>query len=232
MRIIQWKNISTVIGDGEVQTIMNAIAKQVADHLPAYWDNEPVELQHFPKTVTMNAHEWQFIVADNSDQAGAAGYHLTTKAGEPIGYAFAKTVKDAGMQISVTISHEILEMIGDAYINQTTQWSNDTFLALELCDPCEDDIYGYEIDKVMVSDFVTPAYFVPESMERPFDMMGHLTAPNTLLKGGYQSKWQPLLGWRQIFANNVQTGRALIVTPHSRQTRRMVLQPLRLRSLE
>jgi len=33
--------------------------------------------------------------------------------------------------------------------------------ALEVCDAVESDKLGYEIDGVMVSDFITPAWFEP-----------------------------------------------------------------------
>jgi hypothetical protein len=68
---------------------------------------------------------------------GAAGDH-DAEGGVPIGYAFAKITMDTGMDPNVTISHEVLEMIGDSLIDQANQWSdlpNPLFLAQELCDP-------------------------------------------------------------------------------------------------
>jgi hypothetical protein len=63
-----------------------------------------------------------------------------------------------------------------------------TLYAYEVCDPCEDEAFAYEIDGVSVCDFVYPAYF--EMFHPPgsvrFDHMQKLTAPlPAVLKGGY-----------------------------------------------
>ena len=69
-------------------------------------------------------------------------------------------------------------MIGDSLIDQANKWSdppNPLFLAQELCDPVEDDSLAYSKNGVMVSDFVTPKYFVPGSAG-PWDFGEHLSA--------------------------------------------------------
>lgn len=224
--IIQIQNISTVMTDAQVQTVLDAVTHQVAEDAAPYWGNQQVAFTIVAKVCAMNPKIFQFVIADTSDQTGAAGYHETTAAGEAIGYAFAKTTLDAGMHPSVTISHEILEIVGDPLIDQSNQWSDlptALFLGQELCDPVEDDSLGYEKNGVLVSDFVTPAYFVPNSTG-PWDFKAHLKAPNTLAPGGYQLNWDPTHGWQQVLAKtaNGQLGkRALMLSPFSRRARRM-----------
>src|ERR1700752_797529 len=120
--IIQVKNISTVLDDQMVQTILDAVYHQVAEDVAPFWGNQRAEFQMVPKAQKMDPKMFQFLVADTSTQPGDAGYHATHKAGEAIGFAFAKTTLDAGMRPSVTISHEIIEIIGDPLIDQVCQW--------------------------------------------------------------------------------------------------------------
>jgi hypothetical protein len=123
----------------------------------------------------------------------------------------------------VTISHEVLEMIGNSLIDQANQWSdlpNPLLLAQELCDPVEDDSLAYSKNSVMVSDFVTPKYFVPGSAG-PWDFGEHLSAPNTLATGGYHLTWaRPTVGSNSL-PREKATGRALLATRYSRRIRRM-----------
>jgi hypothetical protein len=75
---------------------------------------------------------------------------------------------------TVTISHEVLEMTGDALIDQSNQWPdllNALFLVQELCDPFENDSLAYDKNGVKVSDLVRPTYVVPSS-GRPMGLPG------------------------------------------------------------
>ena len=225
--LIEIKNISIALSDAEVQTALAAVQAQVAEDVAPIWENEPATLTLISQTASFSDGAWQFIVADTPEQVsqnapGAAGDH-DAEGGVPVGYAFAKITMDAGMDPNVTISHEVLEMIGDSLIDQANQWSdlpNPLFLAQGLCDPVEDDSLAYSKNGVMVSDFVTPKYFVPGSAG-PWDFGEHLSAPNTLATGGYQLTWDPTNGWQQQFAQEKATGRALLATRYSRRIRRM-----------
>ena len=63
----------------------------------------------------------------------------------------------------MTASHELLEMLVDPDINMAVlvhPTPNESKLyAYEVCDACQDDSFGYDIDGVTVGDFVYPAYF-------------------------------------------------------------------------
>jgi hypothetical protein len=58
--------------------------------------------------------------------------------------------------------------------------------AYEVCDACEDDSLGYQINNILVSDFVYPAWF--ESFRAQgstqFDRMSKMQSPLELLEGG------------------------------------------------
>ncbi len=236
--MIQYQNISTIMSDAEVAAVMSAVAAQVNQDFARYWDCGVVGFQAVSKARTMDPKAWQFVIADTSDQAGAAGYHEVGSGGGPIGFAFAKTTLDAGMKPSVTISHEILEMIADPFIDQTAQWSDlpsPLFLAYEACDPVEDDSQGQVKHGIMLSDFVLPSYFVPGSAG-PWDLMRHLMGPwdaTKMLLGAYQATWDPTMGWAQVFPRVARQGRALprYSSPLSRRSRRLKMVNVRRKSV-
>ncbi len=232
---IEYQNISTVMTDADVAAVLKAVTAQVNQYFAKYWNCSPITFKYIPKSVRMSPNFWQFVIADTSDQAGAAGYHETGTGGGPIGYAFAKTTIDAGMHPSVTISHEVLEMIADPEIDLTAQWSDNPsplFLSYEVGDPVEDDQFGQTVDGQLLSDWVTPAYFIPDS-RGPWDIMGALPGPwdaTRMLPGAYQGTWSPSTGWQQVFPSR-KLGRALISSVHSRRMRRLKRPNLRQRSI-
>jgi len=66
-------------------------------------------------------------------------------------------------------------------------WANDgqgSAYSFEVCDPVEAP--SYAISGVSVSNFVTPSWFDPLAPAgAQLDKLGHLTAPFSILKGGY-----------------------------------------------
>jgi hypothetical protein len=199
-------NESTVLQQADFLNIAKALQTQVHnDFLPAWGVDAtitPVAKNQIP------ASSWVLAFLDNADQAGALGYHDITPRGLPLGKAFVKTTLADGGQISVTASHELLEMLGDPDINLTAEVDDASgapakFYAYEVCDACEDDPLGYQIGGVQVSDFVYPAFF--ESFRKPksaqFDHMKHITAPLQILPGGYLGVLDLgnlSAGWQQI----------------------------------
>ena len=127
---------------------------------------------------------------DNPDQAGALGYHELTSRGTPLGRVFAGLDLRSGVSWTVTLSHEPLEMLADPWINWCAQGTDGKIYALEVCDAVESDKLGYEIDGVMVSDFITPAWFEPTRADR-VDFKRRIAKPLELAAGGYISVLGP-----------------------------------------
>jgi len=121
------------------------------------------------------------------------GYHDVTNEGLPLAKVFAQTDIQFGSSLSVTMSHELLEMLLDPDINLSVfVQSSETqgiIYAYEAADACEDDQFGYLIDGVLVSDFVLPAYFESFRIKGPFDFQNKITKPFELLAGGYISTY-------------------------------------------
>jgi hypothetical protein len=56
---------------------------------------------------------WWLVILNDSDQAGALGYHQWTATGQALGKVFAATDRQYNLSSSVTASHELLEMAAD-----------------------------------------------------------------------------------------------------------------------
>ena len=178
-------NHSTVVSDQDGEAMTTALQKQVTKDFGPLWGCS-ADLLFVGNGHKAPKDAWWLAILDNSDQADALGYHDITPAGKPLGKAFAKSDIDNGYIVSVTVSHELLEMLADPEINLCAQVGPRLY-AYEVCDPCEADEFGYKIDGVVVSDFVTPAWFAPPAnhLKGPFDFNKLIEKPLTLLKGGY-----------------------------------------------
>ena len=82
----------------------------------------PVEF--LPRGELLTEGWWQISVTDNPDQAGALGYHELTSRGTPLGKVFAGLDLQSGGSWTVTLSHELLEMLADPWINWCAQGSD------------------------------------------------------------------------------------------------------------
>lgn len=197
--VIAITNASTVLTDDQVGAIIPALQHQVSFDFKAYWDLDAT-LEFVPSSEQLIEGWWQIVVVDNPDQAGALGYHEMTPGGCPLGKVFAKLDLDYGYHWTVTMSHELLEMLGDPWIDYAVQASDGSFYALEVSDPVEADSLGYEIDGVLVSDFVTPSWF-EDTMADRLDFKQHLSKPLQIAPEGYISvfvngSWSQLTGQR------------------------------------
>lgn len=157
-------------------------------------------LTFVPKDGTLAAGWWQIVIVDNPDQAGALGYHELSAQGTPLGKVFAKLDIDHGQSWTVTLSHELLEMLADPWINWMAQGEDGKIYALEVADAVEADELGYEIDGVLVSDFVTPGWFEQNENDR-VDFKQRISHRLELALGGYISVLSPLHGWTQLTKN-------------------------------
>lgn len=228
-------NESTVAADADVTSWVPALQTQVTDHFLPAWGTD-AQLSFVPQSQPPPPDAWQLVVLDDSDQAGALGYHDLTSAGLPLAKVFAKSDQQANSSISVTCSHELLEMLGDPMIDTTVLFQdnagNMAAFAFEACDACEADQYGYQIDNVLVSDFVYPSWFDqrpnPDGVPaNALDYQQHLAQALTLanpgaaiLPGGYIGMWTPNGGWNQVNGQDRQADYSAIAQRGSRRERR------------
>ena len=191
-------NESTVLSDATLTKYCLAIQKQVQQHFEPAWGISAY-VKMVPKsavsTIPQTSYNGIIYIIDTPDTKdpelqGVLGYHDYTLYGQPIGYVFAKTDIDNGLSPSVTLSHEILEMLGDVFCNWNTlvEVRNQPWLfSIEVCDAVEDDDDGYDIDGVRVSNFVYPDWFEPTSKATRLDHLRQCKYPLEIRPGGYMS---------------------------------------------
>lgn len=130
---------------------------------------------------------WALVFLDDADAANALAYHELTPDGFPVSKVFVRTIQEAAQSLSVSASHELVEMLVDPAINlYSTGPDAKAFYAYESADPVEETWFplaGFDM-----TNFVYPSYF--EVFRRPkstrFDHMRKVSRPFQVLKGGYQ----------------------------------------------
>ena len=143
---------------------------------------------------------WAIVFLDDADQPGALAYHDLTPDGLPESKVFVKTTLLNKELVSVSASHELVEMLVDPAINlMTTGPDPKVIYAYESADPVE--ALSFPVNKIQMSDFVYPAYF--EDFHKPgsvrFDQLKKVKQPFQILSGGYQiifknGKWSQVYG--------------------------------------
>jgi hypothetical protein len=186
---IEFVNESTVITDKQAKAVLDPLQIQVHRDFAPAWGID-ADLSFVPKGAQPSGGSWWIGFFDNSDQAGALGYHDLTNSGLPVGKVFVESDLQSKSSWTNDASHELLEMLGDPDINLAAykpEGKKVIFYAHEVCDACEDDRYGYKIGGVLVSDFVFPSWFEGFRKEgsTQFDFGKHITKPFQLLPGGY-----------------------------------------------
>lgn len=199
-RTLYLVNHSTVISDVELNRDAAAIQQQVTlDFAPAWNIDAQIVVSPTPPDGA-----WTLEIMDQATIQGALGYHdvcHTDGHGVPCGFVFAQTALDAGDSVSVTISHELLEILADPFTTSMAKVGS-RFYILEDCDAVESETYAYERQGVLLSDFVFPAWFRPGHVG-PYDYAGVVDRPLQLMPGGYISFWQNG-SWHQDFKRGLR----------------------------
>jgi len=131
--------------------------------------------------------QWAMVFLDDADTPGALAYHDLTPDGFPLSKVFVRTTLQNGDLVSVSASHELVEMLVDPAINMMTTGPDPKLVyAYESADPVE--ALTFKVNGIDMSDFVYPSYF--ENFRKPgstkFDQLGKVNKPFQILAGGYQ----------------------------------------------
>lgn len=195
-----------------------ALQQQVQlDFAPYYHVSCTVEIGDASKPAPTDA--WVIGLFSDPDQPGALGYHDTTPSGMPLAKVFPKLDAQDGSPLSVTVSHELLEMLADPLLAKAVQSTIDgRFWAYEICDAVENDQYP-GLGDVALSNFVTPQYFEPpQDLDGvKLDYMGLCAKPYEVRPGGYMQYFSD--GWHQVI-NQEKARRAYRSTDLGRTARR------------
>lgn len=218
MRQIAIYNQSTVVTDAAVQAAVAAIQRQITEHFAPLWGIS-AQLTYMPGNPDKNKEF--LVILDTSDQADALGYH-ELEGTVPAGFVFAKSTIDDGEHWTTTLSHEVLEQLADPNVELCAigalKGRKMVAVAYETCDAVEGD--EYTIDGVIVSNFVTPKWFLglPGSGQ---DYLGKLRKGLTLTKGGYVAYTSDLRNWQDVYgAEPTRHAEQAPLRPGSRRHRR------------
>lgn len=191
-----------------VQAAAVALNVQVTRDLPQFWPTTAT-VSYLPNSTRIPAGIWPVYLVKRLPP-GEGGFHLT-RHNQPYAKVIG-TPNDASW--TVDASHEILEMLVDPYGNRM-QTSRAIKIAggkihdaigefnylVEACDPCEANQYGYDIQGIAVSDFITPRFYDPlVTPGTRYSFTGAVKAPRQILPGGYISfvdqatdEWEQIL---------------------------------------
>ncbi len=191
-----------------VQTVAAALNMQVTRDLPRFW-HVKASVAYLPHAQDVPVGVWQVRLVRHLPP-GEGGFHLD-RHNQP--YAeVAATPADPGW--SIDASHETLEMLVDPSGNRMhaagaievadgkiRDGKGQFTYLVEACDPCQARNCGYDIQGVLVSDFITPHFY--DSLATPgtsYSFNGALKAPRHVHPGGYitwlnheTGQWQQLL---------------------------------------
>jgi hypothetical protein len=189
------KTTKTPLGVG-FDALITALQTYIDQHVAPVWGT-PAKLV---KSTGFIKDAWAIVFLDDADQSGALAYHDLTPEGLPLSKVFVRTTIDNGDLVSVSASHELVEMLVDPAINLlSTGPDPKATYAYESADPVE--ALTFKVNGIPMSDFVYPSYF--EIFHKPgsvkFDHLGKLKKPFQILPGGYQivfknGKWTELHG--------------------------------------
>lgn len=188
------------ITHSQLSRVAAALQKQAIRDFAPIWDiNATVD--GFVQLSDVPVGYWPIIVRDDIDAPGAAGYHLD-KNGQPF------ALVQYSESWSMTASHEALEMLADPFGNRLIAGDSPKpdqgrveFL-VEVADPSEDTTFGYTVNGVLVSDFLTPHFYDPVAAPGVrYTFGGHLDGPRRIAEGGYLSWHEPVSDhwWQQTW---------------------------------
>ena len=177
-------NQSTAIKDADVKGIAEACDIQLREHVAPAWNfADPLGVT-FASESDPESFPFYFV-DDIPETPGALAYHYVDDNGMPAGKIGVKTTLRVKESVSVSTSHEAVELQCDIFC---ASWSFSSehrcLVATEACDPVES--YAYPIGGQSVSDFVTPYYFTDNALGHPLDYMNKLSKTFQIAPGGYQ----------------------------------------------
>jgi hypothetical protein len=167
-------NISKQVTASDFHTVVVAIGRQVTEDFQPEW-NVSATIRGTTRSIGKGQapiegrHDAIIYVGDSSQDpttgvGDALGYHSENHRGVPYGFVYLDVSAELGEEWTTTLSHEVLELLGDptAALTVTGPAPTDVgggsvYYDLEVCDPTQGD--SYSIDGIAVSNFVGRSYF-------------------------------------------------------------------------
>lgn len=192
MDTIALVNESTLLTNtDDVDRIATAITTQLRRDWAPVFERRVAHVRAYTTEARAAKADHLGVLLDDADQADALGYHDETPDGRQFFRVFVRPILAAGggvlaglYSVSATVSHEVLELLGDPPCNYWAEDGAGTEYAYELGDPVEGD--SYDVDGVAVSNFVYPAWFDPQApTTAQVDHLHRVARPFQMSAGGY-----------------------------------------------
>jgi hypothetical protein len=184
----------------DVAKVAAALQRQATRDFGPVWGIKAT-VDAFPTLHDVPVGYWPMIVRTDIGQPGAAGIHLD-KNGQPL------ALIEMSDSWSLTASHEMLEMLADPFGKRMVPGKSPkrgqgrVEYLLEVCDPPEAAEFGYTVNDILMSDFLTPHFYDPvHTAATRYSFTGAITRPRTILRGGYISWHEPVSDhwWQQVW---------------------------------
>jgi len=169
--LISIVNHSRKVRDRDLQVAVRAINRQLRDDFEPYWNRGgrlrlegASERQPRPESASdLRGEAVVYFCDDPGDALDALGYHEVNHRGIAYGFVFRELCAELREPWSVTLSHEVLELVIDPEANLLVKGphpadpTREVYHWYEVCDAVQRQ--RYQIDGVAVSNFVLPLYF-------------------------------------------------------------------------
>lgn len=190
-------NKATVPLGVDFDALIGGMQKFVDDHVAPVWGTRAKLI----KSTGFVKGKWAMVFLDHADHAHSLAYHDLTPDGLPLSRVFVKTTLNNKKLVSVSASHELVEMLVDPSINLVVMKPRSKLIyGYETADPVED--LTFQVNGIPMTNFVYPAYF--EAFHKPgsvrFDHLGKIKKPFQIHEGGYQGIYKDGK-WVQLFAS-------------------------------
>jgi hypothetical protein len=142
-----------------LRSVTAAIQKQITRDVSPIWAIEAT-VDAFERLDQVPIGYWSVIIRGDiaSDQDGLHHHDVTRQP-----FALVRW----SLNWSLTVSHECIEMLIDPWGsrviagNSVKRDQGRVEYLVEVCYPCESATFGYSVNSILVSDFLTPQYFDP-----------------------------------------------------------------------
>ncbi|HWU86619.1 MAG TPA: hypothetical protein VN253_05065 [Kofleriaceae bacterium] len=199
-------NFSSALADDEVMEAVRVVNRQVMEDVRPRWQ---LSAQLFFSSASGGAPAPDLLVDDaaifvcDTPEGQNIGFHQANALDIPYGFVFTELAHQLGQPWTITLSHEVIEMIVDPQVNQLvvgphpTEPTRSVPFLKEVCDPVQAD--SYVIDGTAVANFVTPAYYAVGSSPRSTNQCARDLAPFGVLHGGYVQYLDDQIGALRTF---------------------------------
>jgi len=229
-------NLSTSIADVEFQHVLDAIGMQIMQHFAPEWQHSATLSAaringSGEKAPVEAATDAVIYVGDQSASTKvglgyAKGYHDKNLQGKPYGFVFLDICALYKEPWSVTLSHEVLELLADPTATISLQDPRAGPMgglqySLEVCDPTQGD--HYLVGDVKVSNFVNRAFFCLQGGTGTANYLQLPQAPFVPRPNGYIQYQDETGAPQQIWGSGVtdqQKAARAMLGPNRRNARR------------